>query len=256
MLLFQFRILIGMVGWINDTGCQWWSSLFWIGQLVGGEIGSLSKTTKLLLLDSLLQEVCIESGSDGSLSLSSLGMSVCLVSHNLLYSGLKKAHSKKISVGKRKKLMFLNVLSSKVPCKRNCFLLAGSSLIWVGEKDNLLGIYASTSPKMVTESHQCPVWVSACRERRGTRKGSRRLLVWCCSRPPSDGTANSHLGKPQKCPFLGLSNLLISRYFWIRVIGGQQCCCFNFGSWQGRLDEEMTVDVSDGPGLGRFDGWH
>ena len=55
----------------------------------------MSKTTKLLLLDSLLQEVCIESGSDGSLSLSSLGMSVCLVSHNLLYSGLKKAHSKK-----------------------------------------------------------------------------------------------------------------------------------------------------------------
>ena len=52
----------------------------------------MSKTTKLLLLDSLLQEVCIESGSDGSLTLSSLGLSVCLVSHNLLYSGLKKAH--------------------------------------------------------------------------------------------------------------------------------------------------------------------
>ena len=56
------------------------------------ELHSLSKTTKLLLLDSLLQEVCIESGSDGSLALSSLGLSVCLVSHNLLYSGLKKAH--------------------------------------------------------------------------------------------------------------------------------------------------------------------
>ena len=70
--------------------------------MAGEEIESLSKTTKLLLLDSLLQEVCIESGSDGSLSLSSLGMSVCLVSHNLLYSGLKKAHSKKISVRKRK----------------------------------------------------------------------------------------------------------------------------------------------------------
>ena len=52
------------------------------------------KRHKLLLLDSLLQEVCIESGSDGSLALSSLGLSVCLVSHNLLYSGLKKAHSK------------------------------------------------------------------------------------------------------------------------------------------------------------------
>ena len=51
----------------------------------------MSKTTKLLLLDSLLQEVCIKSGSDGSLALSSLGLSVCLVSHNLLYSGLKKA---------------------------------------------------------------------------------------------------------------------------------------------------------------------
>ena len=54
----------------------------------------MSKTTKLLLLDSLLQEVCIESGSDGSLALSSLGVSVCLVSHNLLYSGLKKVHLK------------------------------------------------------------------------------------------------------------------------------------------------------------------
>ena len=92
VLLFQFWILTGSVGWRNDTGCQWWSSLIWIGQLVGEEIESLSKTTKLLLLDSLLQEVCIESGSDGSLALSSLGLSVCLVSHNLLYSGLKKAH--------------------------------------------------------------------------------------------------------------------------------------------------------------------
>ena len=63
----------------------------------------MSKTTKLLLLDSLLQEVCIESGSDGSLALSSLGLSVCLVSHNLLYSGLKKAHSTLKSKEKRKK---------------------------------------------------------------------------------------------------------------------------------------------------------
>ena len=60
--------------------------------MMWGDVGSLSKTTKLLLLDSLLQEVCIESGSDGALALSSLGLSVCLVSHNLLYSGLKKAH--------------------------------------------------------------------------------------------------------------------------------------------------------------------
>ena len=39
---------------------------------------SLSKTTKLILLDSLLQEVCINSVSDWSLALSSLGLSVCL----------------------------------------------------------------------------------------------------------------------------------------------------------------------------------
>ena len=58
-----------------------------------------------LLLDSLLQEVCIESGSDGSLALSSLGLSVCLVSHNLLYSGLKKAHSKMESMKKNKQCL-------------------------------------------------------------------------------------------------------------------------------------------------------
>ena len=69
------------------------------------ELQSLSKTTKLLLLDSLLQEVCIESGSDGSLALSSLGLSVCLVSHNLLYSGLKKAHSKMESMKKNKQCL-------------------------------------------------------------------------------------------------------------------------------------------------------
>ena len=102
VLLFHFWILTESVGWRNDTGCQWWSSFGSFWWMVLEEIESLSKTTKLLLLDSLLQEVCIESGSDGSLSLSSLGMSVCLVSHNLLYSGLKKAHSKKISVRKRK----------------------------------------------------------------------------------------------------------------------------------------------------------
>ena len=69
-------------------------------------VESLSKTTKLLLLDSLLQEVCIESGSDGSLALSSLGLSVCLVSHNLLYSGLKKAHSKMKSMKKNKNALY------------------------------------------------------------------------------------------------------------------------------------------------------
>ena len=61
-------------------------------EVIREESRSLSKTTKLLLLDSLLQEVCIESDSDGSLTQSLLGLSVRLVSHNLLYSGLKKAH--------------------------------------------------------------------------------------------------------------------------------------------------------------------
>ena len=98
-------------GCINSTYCQWWSSLFSIGQLVWEEDGSLSKTTKLLLLDSLLQEVCIESGSDGSLSLSSLGMSVCLVSHNLLYSGLKKAHLKMRTKSRIKNVLCIYSLS-------------------------------------------------------------------------------------------------------------------------------------------------
>ena len=83
VLLFQFWILTGSVGWRNDAWCQWWSSFGSFWWMVLEEIESLSKTTKLLLLDSLLQEVCIESGSH--------------VSHNLLYSGLKKAHSKKKS---------------------------------------------------------------------------------------------------------------------------------------------------------------
>ena len=54
---------------------------------------SLSKTTKLILLDSLLQEVCIESGLDGSLTLEFARVECLSLSvTNLLYSGLKKAH--------------------------------------------------------------------------------------------------------------------------------------------------------------------
>ena len=48
--------------------------------------------------------------------------------------------------------------------------------------------------------------VSACRERRRTRRCSRRLLIWCCGRPPSDGAGNSQPSRPQLCPFPGLSN--------------------------------------------------
>ena len=76
------------------------------------EIESLSKTTKLLLLDSLLQEVCIDSGSH--------------VSHNLLYSGLKKAHSKKKSFSNRTTYNLKCV--AEIPCKKSSFLLAGSLL--------------------------------------------------------------------------------------------------------------------------------
>ena len=54
---------------------------------------SLSKTTKLILLDSLLQEVCISSGFDGSLTLEFARVECLSLSvTNLLYSGLKKAH--------------------------------------------------------------------------------------------------------------------------------------------------------------------
>ena len=42
---------------------------------------TLSKTTKLLLLDSLLQEVCIKSGLDGLLTMIYLMLSASLVSN-------------------------------------------------------------------------------------------------------------------------------------------------------------------------------
>ena len=51
-------------------------SLGWVGF---GQREALSKTTKLILLDSLLQEVCIKSGLAGCSPLSSLRLSVCLV---------------------------------------------------------------------------------------------------------------------------------------------------------------------------------
>ena len=64
MIVFLAAIFCPLMpgGCIKSSQCQWWSRLFSIGQLVPEEDGSLSKTTKLLLLDSLLQEVCIKSG--------------------------------------------------------------------------------------------------------------------------------------------------------------------------------------------------
>ena len=44
-----------------------------------GQSDKLSKTTKLILLDSLLQEVCIKSGLAGRSPVSSLRLSVCHV---------------------------------------------------------------------------------------------------------------------------------------------------------------------------------
>jgi len=60
-------------GCIKSSQCQWWSRLFSIGQLVWEEDGSLSKTTKLLLLDSLLQEIN-QISQDGWRRLGSLWM--------------------------------------------------------------------------------------------------------------------------------------------------------------------------------------
>ena len=56
--------------------------------------------------------------------------------------------------------------------------------------------------------------------------------------------------------FLASAISSVPKCSWMRVIKGQQCCCFNFGSLWGWLDEEMTLGVSDGPTLSRFDGWH
>ena len=79
----------------------------------------------------------------------------------------------------------------------------------------------------------------------------------------SDAAAGRRLMAPVTVTWASLKNVTFlasaissgGKYFWMRVIGGQKCCCFNFGSRQGRLDEEMTPDVSDGPALARFDGW-
>ena len=95
--------------------------------------------------------------------------------------------------------------------------------------------------------------VSARRKRRRTWRGSGRLLIWCCSRRMALVTVTR--AGLKIVHFLASAISSGGKYFWMRVIGGQKCCCFNFGSRQGRLDEEMTPDVSDGPALARFDGW-
>jgi hypothetical protein len=67
--------------------------------MLAGEI--LARMTKLLLLNSLLQEVCSESGLVGLLTLSLLRLSAWIVSYILCYSGLKKVHWTKRSINKQ-----------------------------------------------------------------------------------------------------------------------------------------------------------
>ena len=64
----------------SSGGSLWkWIQHFNLPWLAFGQSASLSNTTKLILLDSLLQEVCIKSGLAGRSPLSSLRLSVCLV---------------------------------------------------------------------------------------------------------------------------------------------------------------------------------
>ena len=76
------RVNLGL-RWIsltNDEGpAEKWIPDFSLDWVAFGQATSLSKTTKLILLDSLLQEVCINSGLAGRSPMSSLGLSVCLV---------------------------------------------------------------------------------------------------------------------------------------------------------------------------------
>ena len=126
-----------------------------------------------------------------------------------------------------------------------------------------LNTFKMTKDKKLKDLNPLPkvsIWgprgeVSACRERRRTSGGSRRLLIW--------GSAGRRRMALETVTWAGLKivHFLASAIFsgtkcsWMQVIGGQQCCCFSFGPWQSGMDEKMTTDVSDGPALARFDGW-
>ena len=60
----RIKIIYCFIGWIKNELDNWEitpeKSIGWI---LNVDIITLSKTTKLILLDSLLQEVCIKSGS-------------------------------------------------------------------------------------------------------------------------------------------------------------------------------------------------
>ena len=65
----------------SEGSLQTWTTDFSLGWVGFGESDRLSKTTKLILLDSLLQEVCIKTDLTCYSPLSSLRVSVSLFSH-------------------------------------------------------------------------------------------------------------------------------------------------------------------------------
>ena len=118
--------------------------------------------------------------------------------------------------------------------------------------------YNRQNPKVSNPLSKVSIWgphgeILACRERRRTRRGSRRLLIRCCSRPPSDGAGNSHLSMPQNSPFPGISNLLRQKIFLDAAHRRPVVLLFQF--WILMLDEETTLDVSDGPAYSGFVTW-
>merc|ERR1712106_160272 len=91
-----------------------------------------SKTTKLILLDSLLQEVCISSGFDGSLTLEFARVECLSLSvTNLLYSGLKKAHLKMIQKKRLKYCIYFTVEATTLDCRK---ILFNKDLFSFGQK--------------------------------------------------------------------------------------------------------------------------
>ena len=69
----------------SEGSLKKWTTEFSLEWGAFGLAVALSKTTKLILLDSLLQEVCIKSGLAGCSPLSSLRLSVCLVQSQSLF---------------------------------------------------------------------------------------------------------------------------------------------------------------------------
>ena len=71
------------------SGSKWGWARWPLGQFL--ELESLSKTTKLILLDSLLQEVCISSAMIGRSPWDFSGLSVCLSQSQTALFGAKES---------------------------------------------------------------------------------------------------------------------------------------------------------------------